>query len=179
MRWLTLLGRIGSALLALGLAFVLVFVIPPAPIGTRGGPGWQVVKPDSYSSTSWGTFTPRTGFQLSLTSNSSIQFYILAKRPELPERKPSYLADYLQEHPDEVFYSATIDEELTVSFLPPRVTEVWLYYSNPSEMSVYVTRTFRYETVLVSKEQVQMPTIVLIISGGVLILPRILRREKS
>ena len=179
MRWLTLLGRIGSALLALGLAFVLVFVIPPAPIGTWGGPGWHAIKPDSCSGSSFGAFTPRTGFQLSLTANNSIRFYILAKRPVVPERKPSYLEDYLREHPDEIFYSATIDDELSVTFFPPRMTEVWFYYSNPSGTCVNVTRTFRYETILVSKEQILMPTVVLTFSGGVLVLPWIFQRRKK
>ena len=179
MRLLALLGRIGTSLLALGLAFALVSIIPPAPLGTWGGPGYHRVKPDRYAGTSFGTFTPRTGFQLSLTANNSIEFYILDNFPESEERKPSYLEAYLQENPDEIFFSATVDEELSIDFFPPRISEVWFVYSNPSATVVNVTLTFRFETILVSKEQVQMPTIVLLISGGIFTLPRYIGRRKK
>jgi hypothetical protein len=172
MKWLVLIGRSGSALLALGLAFALLSIIPPAPSGGGGGPGWSLIYPDHVSASSYGSFTPRTGFHLSLSSNSSsIQFYILSKYSHLWHPKPPELEAYLQEHTDEILFSGTVDPELSLDFFPPRVTEVWFVYSNPSTMLANVTESFRYETVLVSKEQVLMPAVMLIVSGVLLALP--------
>ena len=171
MKWLVLIGRSGSALLALGLAFALLSIIPPAPIGTWGGPGWCLIYPDDVSASSFGSFTPRTGFHLSLSSNSSIQFYILSKYSLFWHPKPSELEAYLGEHPDEILFSGMVDPELSLDFFPPRVTEVCFVYSNPSTMLANVTESFRYETVLVSKDQVLMPAVMLIVSGVLLALP--------
>ena len=177
-RWLALMGRIGSILLTSGLTLALVSLIPPAPIGTRGA-GWILVEPESYAGTGFGVHTPRTGFHISVTSNNSVQFYILGEFPELDERKPSLLEAYLQAHQEEVFFSGTVENELSLDFFPPRMTEVCLVYSNPSPTWVNVTKTYTHETILISKGQILMPTVVLIISGGVLMIPSLARRNKE
>lgn len=75
MRWITLLGRTGTVLIMIGLALVVVSLIPPATgsYSTHGG----IIEPEKYRLAHSGDHTPQTGFQISVESTDDVDVYIL------------------------------------------------------------------------------------------------------
>jgi len=74
MRWITLLGRIGTVILMIGLALFLVSRIP-TPTGYTGSSG--SISPGEYQIEHSGVYLAQTGFQISVNSSDNISVYIL------------------------------------------------------------------------------------------------------
>ena len=75
MRWVTLLGRIGTVILAIGLA-LLVFSLIPSGAGYE--PGWsQPIEPEQYMIRELGVYSPQTGLQISVESTDNVHVYLL------------------------------------------------------------------------------------------------------
>jgi hypothetical protein len=79
MRWMTLLGRTGTVLIMVGLALVLVSLIPsysPSRGWSRGS-----IASEEYEIKQSGVYAPQTGFQISVESTDNVEVYILGVRP--------------------------------------------------------------------------------------------------
>ena len=75
MRWITLLGRIGTVILAIGLALLIAWLIPS---GSGSWSGWsQPIEPEQYIIRESGVYSPQTGFQISVESTDNIRVYLL------------------------------------------------------------------------------------------------------
>jgi hypothetical protein len=75
MRWITLLGRIGTVILAIGLA---LFVFSLIPSGTRYEPGGsQPIGPEQYMLEELWVYLPQTGLQISVESTDNVRVYLL------------------------------------------------------------------------------------------------------
>jgi hypothetical protein len=75
MRWITLLGRIGTVILAIGLALFVFFLIPS---GARYEPGGsQPIGPEQYMLEELWVYLPQTGFQISVESTDNVHVYLL------------------------------------------------------------------------------------------------------
>ena len=75
MRWITLLGRIGTVILMIGLA-LLVFSLIPSGAGSQFG--WsQPIGPEQYMLEELGVYSPQTGLQISVESTDNIHVYLL------------------------------------------------------------------------------------------------------
>ena len=75
MRWITLLGRIGTVILAIGLALLIAWLIPS---GSGSWSGWsQPIEPEQYIIERLGVYSPQTGFQISVESTDNIRVYLL------------------------------------------------------------------------------------------------------
>jgi len=75
MRWITLLGRIGTVILMIGLA-LLVFSLIPSGAGYE--PGWsQPIEPEQYIIRELGVYSPQTGLQILVESTDNVHVYLL------------------------------------------------------------------------------------------------------
>ena len=73
MRWVTLLGRIGTVILMIGLA-LLVFSLIPSGAGYE--PAWsQPIEPEQYIIRE--VYLPQTGLQISVESTDNVHVYLL------------------------------------------------------------------------------------------------------
>jgi hypothetical protein len=74
MRWMTLLGRIGTVILMIGLALL---VFSHIPLGTGFQPQPQPIEPEKYIITELGVYTPQTGLQILVNSSGNVNVYLL------------------------------------------------------------------------------------------------------
>ena len=73
MRWITLLGRIGTVILMIGLA-LLVFSLIPSGAGYE--PAWsQPIEPEQYIIRE--VYSPQTGLRISVESTDNVHVYLL------------------------------------------------------------------------------------------------------
>jgi len=79
MRWITLLGRTGTVILMVGLALVLVSLLPPTSQSKSSHAG--SMSPKEYEIEHSGVYTPQTGFQISVESTDNVRVYILGVSP--------------------------------------------------------------------------------------------------
>ena len=79
MRWVTLLGRIGTVILMIGLA-LLVFSLIPSGAGFQSA--WsQPIEPEQYMLEELGVYSPQTGLQISVNSTDNVHVYLLGVSP--------------------------------------------------------------------------------------------------
>lgn len=79
MRWITLLGRTGTVVIMIGLALVVVSLIPPATGFTSISGG--VITPEEYRVDHSRVHTPQTGLQISVESTGDVRVYLLGLSP--------------------------------------------------------------------------------------------------
>lgn len=201
-RWVALLGRTGSVLLVVGLALALVSMIPSAPLGFTSS-SWFTLQPRKYF-VHFQTIvcSPQTGIRVSVTSNVSLQLYLLAMHhlqlnewarswvmenfPDLNESEiwqgiynATVLEAFLQMHLEDVLLNETVNRDQPVDFFPSKVTNVTVVISNPSLMRVDVDVDVGGITTLAAKERVVLPAEVLIASGAILVLPWPVRKARG
>jgi hypothetical protein len=75
MRWITLLGRIGTVILMIGLALLVAWLIPSGN-GSWSGFG-QPIEPEQYMTQELGTYSPQTGLQISVESSDNVRVYLV------------------------------------------------------------------------------------------------------
>ena len=167
-RWKNLLGRGGTVLISISLAFFLVSLIPPQQIGSGDGrtevpartfsplnrapPFFQPLK--SYYDT---VLTPQQGVELELTANGTITAYILEVnsytmldwiREQLQgsalDLNVTRLEVFLEAHPDSIGWQHEINKEtIKHTYIPTKVTNVTIVYSNPSSENIGVNHSYR------------------------------------
>jgi len=77
MKWVTLLGRIGTVILMVGLA-LLVFSLIPSGAGFQSA--WsQPIEPEQYMIRE--LYSPQTGLQISVESTDNVHVYLLGVSP--------------------------------------------------------------------------------------------------
>jgi len=75
MRWITLLGKIGTVILMIGLALLVFSLIPS---GARYEPGGsQPIGPEQYMLEELWVYLPQTGLQISVESTDNVHVYLL------------------------------------------------------------------------------------------------------
>jgi len=202
-RVFVLLGRIGSILLATGLALGLVCVIP-ATSGPTIEPRWtsRPMTWTPYSHPQYSPSNPQKGVRISVTSNSSLQIYVLGTHslqlrewalswvkehfPSLNASQAywatldmSVLEAYLQTHPENVMLNEGVKGEWSFEFFPPNVTNVTIVVSNPSLAPTSVDMKTTPIATLVPRQRAVTITEVLFATGIVLALPRIVQKSKN
>jgi hypothetical protein len=75
MRWITLLWRIGTVALAIGLALLVAWLIPS---GSEYQSGWsQPIEPGQYMTGESEVYSPQTGLQISVEATDNVRVYLL------------------------------------------------------------------------------------------------------
>jgi hypothetical protein len=75
MRWVTLLGRIGTVILMIGLALLVAWLIPSsAEYEFRWS---QPIEPEQYMFRESGVYSPQNGLQISVEASDNVRVYLL------------------------------------------------------------------------------------------------------
>jgi hypothetical protein len=152
-RWTVLLGRIGTTLIAIGLAFFLVSLIPPTQV--NGGFG---TRNSSYPSNTWAAIAefvltePQT-LRVNITTNGSLSVYVIEVssgaiddwinqthlRPVDFSNVP-YLDEFLSVHSGLIGWQGeTSNGTIAFTYTPTRIANVSLIASNHSPQTVYIS----------------------------------------
>ena len=143
-RWMIFLGRIGTVLVSIGLALLLVSLIPSAQLTTQGvktavPPKW--VQPSIEQ-----ILTPQQGLQIIVTANGILDVYILEVSSQVLYQgvnddflNLTDLDKFLDANPGLIGWhnevnNGTIEHE----YVPTKVTNTTLVFSNPSSEYVPV-----------------------------------------
>jgi|GEM_PF-1609122 len=109
MRWVTLLGRIGTVILMIGLA-LLVFSLIPSGAGFQSA--WsQPIEPEQYMLEELRVYSPQAGLQISVESTDNVHVYLLGVSPvELDNWRTLLMETYPDSDPylEMFIYSHTV-----------------------------------------------------------------------
>lgn len=199
-RWITLLGRTGSILIALGLASVLVSAIPPRSL-LEMGPWRFTSRPEKYDIIHAGAYLPQKGCRILIATNDSLQIYFLAAHPlQLLESIKSWIKEhfptlnetqvlmrweasvleaFLQTRPEDILLKETVKGERSIDFFPPKATNVTVLVSNPSLMPVDVNRKITVMSTVVPRGRIATTIEVLTALGVALALPWTVKKSKD
>ena len=199
-RWLLVLGRGGTVLIAVGLALLLVSQIPSAtmsnfmgsyfvapdtfePLGVNSGPFADMnitFYPQFFS-----TLTPQQELKVELNSSDSIQVFLLKiSMMDLmdnfsgTEHTVKLFEEFLQDNPDVIGWQGEILEGV-VDYIPTEVINVTMIFSNPSSNNILIDYSGSILSLLAPTEKVRTLAIWAIPIGFVLALPWLLDLRKS
>lgn len=145
-RWVTLSGRGGTVLLAVGLALLLVSLIPSiqmsmfALVETTLYPK-RIVIPISGI-----VLTPQYGLRINVTANGTLNVYILEVSSQtffswVEERYPepidyqngTHFEEFLEANPDSIGWQDEVHNgKLEYEHVPTKITNATLVFSNPT-----------------------------------------------
>ena len=199
-RWLIVLGRSGTVLVAIGLALMLVSLIPLASTGSFSAGGtiapnsFQVIWGDSspfgkingtFYSLFFSTLTPQQELIVEIECDDKIDVYLLKiNNMDLiynfsgTDRNVSLLEEFLQVNPDLIGWQSEMIEGV-VDYIPTEVIYATLIFSNPSPNRISIEYTGRILRLLAPTGKVQTLAVWAIPIGFVLALPWFLDLRKS
>jgi len=166
-RWFIVLGRCGTILLAVGLALLLVSLIPPMTVTVQGTIPY--IGSDSWQTYSVSTMTSEQTLNISVAANGTIQAYLLETSPTTPyewiaEHNPeltefpnvTYFDQFLSENPTLIAWQHAItNETINHEYAPATVVNVTLAISNHSSVPVSVDYQGSIASSLAPTEEVQ------------------------
>jgi len=79
MRWITLLWRIGTVALAIGLALLVAWLIPSSPEYPYRMS--RSIEPEQYMLRELGVYSPQNGLQISVNATDNVRVYLLGVSP--------------------------------------------------------------------------------------------------
>jgi hypothetical protein len=141
-RWITFIGRGGTVLVSIGLALLLVSLIPSTELGTQGTK--TAVPPDWVQPLFERVVTPQQGLQITVTANGTLDVYILEISSEVLYQglddflnltfiNVSDLEKFLEANPSVVGWHNEVNNvTATYDYVPTKVTNATLVLSNPS-----------------------------------------------
>lgn len=199
-RWLIVLGRSGTVLVAIGLALILVSLIPPTT--TRSFSSGSTIAPNSFQvlgrgagpfagmngtfySHFFSTLTPQQELIVEIECDGTIEVYLLKigimdllDNFSGTDRNVSLLEEFLQVNPDLIGWQGEMIEGV-VDYVPTEVIDATMIFSNPSPNRISIDYTGRILRLLAPTEKVKTLAIWTISIGFVLALPWILDIRKS
>lgn len=179
-RWIVLLGRVGTTLIAIGCAILLVSLIPSAPFksfqshGRIEGKTWTIPCYERLS-------TSQEELSISITANDTIKAYLLkvsiqtiiewinekiSMEPTADPmrfRQETYLLEYLEANPQVKAMEKTLNGKTTLEYISTKITNITLILHNPNpnlvEFSIegYIFRTMAPKVKMQSISQITIP----------------------
>lgn len=191
-RWITLLGRVGTILMAAGLALVLLSLIPAQKVWRSDFTGTSILQPKTFSIESQfylsDIFDPQCGVYISAQANHSVTAYLLNVGNEyvyewitthFSEIQPSsstfnvsILEEFLSKHPNSVAWQEnTVGGRVEFQYAPTKLMNVTLIFSNPRTESTNVSYNGRLLSFMIPSERALNSAKFVIPIGFVLALP--------
>jgi hypothetical protein len=144
-RWIIFLGRGGTVLISIGLALLLVSLIPSAqlidflPGSTTVPPKWAQPKYEVI-------LTPQQGLRIELWANGTLDVYILEVSSQILYQwvgddflNVTDLEEFLEANPSVIGWSGEVrNGYIEHEHVPTKVTNATLVFSNPSSEHVRV-----------------------------------------
>jgi len=140
-RWTTVLGRVGTVLIAISLALLLVSLIPQIQMSRREGSGplspggIRIVFNQQY-------LNPQQEVQVAVTVEGTLTVYLLEMNVEFQFVNATFdyrfnvtdLQELLQEHPDRAIWEREVENgDYEWSYIPTRVINATIVFYNPSD----------------------------------------------
>ncbi len=149
-RWIIVLSRGGSVLIAVGLALLLVSFIPSAQLTPSL---WKTAIPPQWVQPSIeDTLTPQQGLRVTISANGSLDVYILEVSSHVLYEwvddareflNVTDLDEFLEANPGSVgWHDEVRNGTITHEYIPTKVTNATLVLSNPSSVRVPVEVEF-------------------------------------
>jgi len=185
-RWTVLSGRIGTVLLAIGLALLLVSLIPPMGGQTSSSMGSFYFYPRLWQTLFEQLLTPQQNLHFSVTANGTLSVYLFEIgsvvildwiREHHSEAldylsNVTYFEEFLQANPASSIWQREIhSEKIEQDYTPTKVTNVTLVLSNPNPDFVSINYSTEVETLIAPTGKVKTLAIWIIPLGFVLALP--------
>jgi hypothetical protein len=160
-RWAILLGRIGTTIIAIGLALLLVSLIPPTQInGLAYNWGYSSIPQPNigYPSNSWsavyeGVLTEPQTLRVNIAANASFNVYMLEVSSSTIDKwinqtysgsvdfsNVTYLDQFLNSHPGVIGWEGEIHNgTIAFEYTPRRIVDISLVVSNHSPEAVGIS----------------------------------------
>jgi hypothetical protein len=176
-RWMNILGRGGTALIAVSIALLLVSLLPPARIG--GINDAPRLTPDTFSplqNMPWPftsfydtQLTPQRELEMVFSATSSAKVYLLTtealtvmdwiseqKQIDGMDYNLTSLNEFLETHPDLIGWQSELDrEEIQHTYSVEKITNATIMLANPTSENVSVTCELRLMNSLAPSEKVR------------------------
>jgi hypothetical protein len=197
-RQIALIGRVGTVLIAIGLALLLVSLIPP--VQTRSFASSQQINPETFKPLTYTPFgdsvdnasmyitffsalSPQQELKVTLTCNDTISVYLLkidlqTLYAHLSGNTTASLDDFLKANPDIIGWQGEIREG-TVDYVPTEIINATLIFSNPSSTSIFLEYDGGILSLLAPASKAQTLALGVIPIGFLLALPWLLNLQKS
>ena len=153
-RWTTVLGRVGTVLIAISLALLLVSLIPQLQLSTAKGS--MPIPPEQVQiAFNSQNLNPQQEVQVAVTVEGTLTVYLLEISIELQFANGTFdygfnstdLQEFLSEHPDRIIWEREVENgEYQRSYTPTRVMNATVVFYNPSSE----TATVEYNVALKS-----------------------------
>jgi hypothetical protein len=195
-RQIILLGRLGTVIVAIGLAMLLVSLIPTYSTTAFGGSEqvssgtFQGIAPFANLSTPNATFygggeyftnlTPQQELNVKLTCNGTIDAYLLKmdlntlfqslNSSSGNSNNATLLEDYLKANPEAVAWQGKVTEG-TVDYTPTAIINATLIFSNPSQNTILLQEDGKILYHLAPANETRTIAFVAIPIGFILALP--------
>jgi hypothetical protein len=185
-RWKTVLGRVGTVLIAISLALLLVSLIPQINLATSKGA--NPVSPKQVSTTNSQVLSPQQEVQVAVTVEGTITVYLLEINVEFQFVNGTFeyrfnaadLQELLEEQPDRVIWEREVENgDYERSYTPTRVINATLVFYNPSSETVYVEYDVALKSSLAPGDKVRTIAYCAAPIGIILALPWLLNVWKQ
>jgi len=176
-RWIKLIGRGGTTLIAVGCAPLLVLLSPPAhefyEVASIPIMGRTWMSPYSRS------LTPQEELSVSIITNGTIRVYLLevsvfdiyewiiSMEPAVDPREirqEEYLLEYLEENSHvKVAEKISVNGEITLEYVPTKITNITLILHNPNldpiefRIKGSISRTIAPKSRIIPVSQIVIP----------------------
>ncbi len=197
-RPIAVMSRVGTVLVAIGLALLLVSLIPPAqttPFVSSQEVASETFQPLSYNPfgdslgntsfyvTVFSALSPQQELKVTLSCNGTINVYLLKMSTQtlytyLSTNSVVLLDDFLNANPDVIGWQGTVRDG-TVDYVPTEVINATLIFSNPSSNSILVEYDGSILSLLAPASKAQTAALGAIPIGLVLTLPWLVELWKS
>lgn len=168
-RWIILLCRGGTILLAVSLALLLVSLIPAAQTGDFSST-WPV-HPETFEIPYTPFFifvlTPQQSLRISLTANGTLNVYLLEVKSQtiytwINEHYPgvadpsniTYFEEFLETNLPPIGWQEINKANFEVEYVPTKITNVTLVFSNPSSNPIFALYTGSISSLVAPKNKV-------------------------
>ncbi len=156
-RWLALISRIGTSLTAIGLALLLISLIPSSSSGSSSQIGTQI-QAGTYTANLFDeTMSPQQSATFTVTSDTTIDVYLVEVSSSFLyqwiyshsgtgkyfDNNVTYLKSFLGNFTQSVAYSQKATLFFNYQYTPTKITNATLIISNPSSSNANVQASWK------------------------------------
>jgi len=187
--------------LMMGVALGLLSLLPSIPAGFNSQ-GGVTLRPKTYYVSPYSRInSPQVGLQVTVEMNNTVQLYLIGEHalqlstwteewvtaqyphlslPEIQEEmlKVDVLTAVLSDHPEALLLNETVNLEGTFQYFPPQITTVTIVIVNPHHQLVDDDFQMVEIATLVPRDRVLIPSLSLLIVGGILSIPWVIKKKK-
>lgn len=181
-RWVNVLGRGGTTLIAISLALLLVSLIPSTQISSSKGSGG--VQPEQFMVVfSPGTITPQEEVQTAITVNGTLNIYLLAVNIQFQFINGNFsynfnltdLQELLEEHPEQIKWQHEVENShYERNYNPTKVMNATVVAYNQGSETAQIEYDVALESILAPGDKVRTIAYIAAPIGIIMAIPWLL-----